>query len=140
MLISGLAKVLAVRPSTLRFYERIGLLSPAGQIAGRRHYHRAEEERLALILSAKESGFTLKEIKDLISAAARGQSPRALWREVATAKRIRLEREMQKLRAAERSLKRKAGCRCKTLRECERLLSKELRARSRDKTAAIPPR
>src|SRR2546425_4359193 len=78
MTISELAKGFGVRPSTPRFYERIRILLPAGRVSGRREYHTAAEQRPAFILSACESGFTLKEIKGLISMASRGTSPRRL--------------------------------------------------------------
>src|SRR5438094_7389038 len=128
MSISEFAKAFGVRPSTLRFYERLGLLSPSGWVSGRRRYDEAAERRLAFILSARESGFTLSEIKELISASLNGDSPRRLWPRAAQVKRIRLEKEMGKLREALRSLDRKAACKCRTLRECERKLAKERRA------------
>ncbi|HEY5895136.1 MAG TPA: MerR family transcriptional regulator [Chthoniobacterales bacterium] len=83
MIIRELARALAVRPSTLRFYERIGMPFPAGRVSGRREYDTEEEQRLAFILSARDSGFALKEIKGLeinglISTAAQGISPRRL--------------------------------------------------------------
>jgi DNA-binding transcriptional MerR regulator len=125
MNISEFAEAFGVRPSTLRFYERIGILLPAGRVSGRRRYDKAAEQRLALILSARESGLTLKEIKGLISAASAGTAPRDLWQNAAATKRIRLEQEFRKLRSIQRSLERKAACRCKTLQDCERLLAKE---------------
>jgi DNA-binding transcriptional MerR regulator len=128
MTISELAKAFAVQPSTLRFYERVGLLSPAGRIGGKRRYDKAAETRLAFILSTKNSGFTLAEIKGLISAASRGTAPRKLWRQATKAKRLRLEREIQRLQAAQRSLMRKAACRCQTLSDCESRLAREWRS------------
>src|SRR5688572_24685710 len=58
MTVGELAKSFALRPSTLRFYERIGLLAPAGRLSGRRRYDQAGGKRLAFILNARESGFT----------------------------------------------------------------------------------
>jgi MerR family redox-sensitive transcriptional activator SoxR len=127
MIISELAGAFGMRPSALRFYERIGVLSPAGRVSGRRRYDAAAERRLAFILSARESGFTLAEIKELISAASRGTSPRRLWRDAAAVKRIRLEKEIQRLRAVQQSLNQKAACQCKTLRGCETLLARKRR-------------
>ena len=127
MSISELAKAFGVRPSTLRFYERVGLLSPAGRISGKRRYDEAAERRLAFILSGRESGFTLSEIKELISASLNGSSPRRLWPRAAQVKRLRLEKEMGRLREALRSLDRKAACQCRTLRDCERKLARERR-------------
>jgi DNA-binding transcriptional MerR regulator len=125
MIISELAGAFGIRPSTLRFYERIGILSPAGRVSGRRRYDEAAERRLAFILSARESGFTLTEIKGLISAAAQGTSPRRLWRDAAAVKRDRLEKEIRRLKAVRQSLEQKTACRCKTLQDCEKLLARK---------------
>ena len=125
MNISKLAKAFGVRPSTLRFYERVGLLSPAGRISGRRCYDEAGERRLAFILSGRESGFTLSEIRDLISSSLNGTSPHRLWPRAAKVKRVRLESEIGRLQQVLRSLDRKAACQCRTLSECERKLAKE---------------
>jgi len=127
MNIGELAKAFAVRASTLRFYERIGILAPTGRVSGRRQYDTAAAQRLSFILSARESGFALKEIKGFISAASQGVSPRHLWRSAAATKRVRVEQEIQRLRTVQESLKRKAACRCKTLRDCERMLAQGLR-------------
>jgi MerR family redox-sensitive transcriptional activator SoxR len=124
MIISELAGAFEIRPSALRFYERIGILSPAGRVSGRRQYDEGAKRRVSLILSARESGFTLKEIKELISAASKGTPPRRLWRDAAAVKRIRLHMEIQRLQSAEQSLEQKAACRCKTLRDCEKLLAR----------------
>ncbi|SRR6266511_541543 len=78
MIISELANAFAVRPSTFRFYERIGILAPTGRASGRREYDTPAEQGMAFILSARDSGFTLKEIKGLISTASQGASPRRL--------------------------------------------------------------
>lgn len=119
MSISELAKAFAVQPSALRFYERVGLLTPAGRVSGRRQYDKAAENRLAFILSATESGFTLAEIKDFIAASLRGAPPSQLWPQAAEVKRLRIEKEIARLRVVQQSLERKAACRCRTLKECE---------------------
>jgi len=41
---------------------------------------------------------------------------------------VRVEKEIRRLRAVQNSLERKAACRCKTLRDCERLLAREGRS------------
>lgn len=56
-------------PATLRYYERLGLLRPAGRSAnGYRHYDDAAIERLTFIARAKEVGCTLDEIGGLLAA------------------------------------------------------------------------
>ena len=127
MTVGELAKAFAVRPSALRFYQSLGLLSPSGRVSGRRRYDQSAERRLAFILSARESGFTLAEIKNLISASAAGIPPRRLWPRAAQVKRLRIQKEIQRLQAVQASLDRKAACRCRTLQECETKLSRQWR-------------
>jgi DNA-binding transcriptional MerR regulator len=64
--VGELAADLGITPRALRFYESKGLLTPARQ-EGMRLYRKADRERLLLILKAKKFGFTLVEIRELIS-------------------------------------------------------------------------
>ena len=53
---------------TVRFYEREGLLNrPARTAAGYRHYSSDAVSRLRFIRQAKELGFSLSEIKELLA-------------------------------------------------------------------------
>jgi DNA-binding transcriptional MerR regulator len=66
--IGELARRTGVATSALRYYERIGLLSPAGRAGRRRHYHESSVERVALIRLCQDAGFTLAEIGRLLPA------------------------------------------------------------------------
>ncbi|MBD8524282.1 MerR family transcriptional regulator [Pseudomarimonas arenosa] len=70
--IGHLAKQAGVGIDTVRFYERSGLLQPAGRAAsGYRRYGEAELQRLGFIRRAKELGFSLDEIAELLSLSER---------------------------------------------------------------------
>ncbi len=61
-------------PSTLRYYEQIGLLPPSLRTAaGYREYHEETIDRLAFIARAKQLGCSLDEIIDLTQAWTGGQ-------------------------------------------------------------------
>jgi Zn(II)-responsive transcriptional regulator len=63
-----LARQAGVGIETIRFYEREGLLDePTRRPSGYRQYTDAVVARLRFIRRAKELGFTLKEIKELLS-------------------------------------------------------------------------
>ncbi len=66
--IGKLAKRAGVSTDTVRFYERCGLLQPPERTASNyRVYPEKEVQRLQFIVRAKNLGFTLNEIKDLLS-------------------------------------------------------------------------
>lgn len=69
--IGELARRTGVATSALRYYERIGLLSPAGRVGQRRHYPPSSAERVALIRLCQDAGFTLAEIGRLLTAWSR---------------------------------------------------------------------
>lgn len=69
MLIGELSKKTNLSKDTIRFYEKMGLITGSDQQAGSRIYKQYDAttvERLFLINKAKGLGFTLKEIKQLI--------------------------------------------------------------------------
>lgn len=66
--IGQLAKVVGVNIQTLRYYERLKLLTPsARKSSGYRLYGPSEVARLRFIKNAQALGFTLQEIDDLLS-------------------------------------------------------------------------
>ncbi len=67
--VSELAERAGVAPSTVRFYERAGLLSPARRAAnGYRVFDESALDELAFISRAKGIGMSLDEIADLVAA------------------------------------------------------------------------
>ena len=66
--IGELAGRAGVPIDTVRYYERNQLLAPAGRLAsGYRRYGDAELKRLRFIRRAKALGFTLEDIRSLLS-------------------------------------------------------------------------
>ncbi len=69
--IGELARRTGTATSALRYYERIGLLSPAERVGQRRHYSPSSAERVALIRLCQDAGFTLAEIGRLLDGWSR---------------------------------------------------------------------
>ena len=66
--IGKVAKRAGIGAETVRFYEKEGLIGPASRTeANYRVYESVDIARLRFIRRAKSLGFTLKEIKDLLS-------------------------------------------------------------------------
>jgi len=67
--VQKLARLAGVSARTLRYYDRIGLLKPAGTTAsGYRIYGRAEVDLLQQILFYRELGFSLNRIREIVHA------------------------------------------------------------------------
>ncbi len=75
MSIGQLARATGMTTSAIRFYERAGLLRASSRSAGNyRLYDRSAAERLAFVGAAQAAGFTLPEIKAILSIE-RGRVP-----------------------------------------------------------------
>ena len=71
MTIGRLAKEAGVNIDTIRYYERNGLIpEPVRRASGYREYEVADVRRLRFIVRAKDLGFTLAEIAELLSLSA----------------------------------------------------------------------
>ena len=62
-----LARRTGTKVQTIRYYEQIGLMPEPGRTAGgQRRYGEAELDRLAFIRHARQLGFTLEAIRELL--------------------------------------------------------------------------
>ena len=120
--ITAVALEAGVRPSTLRYYERIGLLPAARRVAGRRRYDICTLKRLQLIAYAKQAGFSLVQIRALQETASFGEPPARLWRDLAVTKVIELDQIILRAQQAKHQLAKLSQCRCRSLIECCDLL------------------
>lgn len=89
-----------VSPDTIRHYTRIGLLRPARNPEnGYCQYSFSDSKRLDFIRKAKNLGYSLKEIKQIISESQRGESPCPIVRDLIVHRikenRARLEELME---------------------------------------------
>lgn len=66
MLIGELAKQVALSKDTIRFYEKLELIQPLIQNNGYKNYSEQDAQQLLLIQTAKNLGFTLTEIKEIL--------------------------------------------------------------------------
>ncbi len=71
--IGEVSRISGCKVETIRYYERIGLLSPPARTAGRhRQYSRDHLKRLVFIRRARKLGFSLDEIRSLLGLAGAG--------------------------------------------------------------------
>lgn len=103
--IGQLARQAGVGVETVRFYERQGLLQePARKGSGYRQYDEEVIERLLFIRAAKELGFTLNEIKELLSLRLDPASSCADVKQRAEAKIADIDNKLRTLRKMKQAL------------------------------------
>jgi MerR family copper efflux transcriptional regulator len=105
--IGRVARQAGVGIETIRFYERQGLVvePPRGE-SGYRHYPASVVPRLLFIKQAKELGFTLKEIKELLSLRVEPSVTCADVKRRAEAKIAEIEAKIRALKQIKRALAR----------------------------------
>src|ERR1700687_5594095 len=76
MRVKEVAEQASVSPEVVRYYVRIGLLKPAGSDkSGYRRFSASHLNMLRFIMRAKQLGFTLSEIAEILRMAHRGKTP-----------------------------------------------------------------
>jgi MerR family redox-sensitive transcriptional activator SoxR len=117
--ISEAAREVGLRPSAIRYYERIGLLPPAERKGKQRRYDRTVLYRLAIIQRARQLGFTLDEIRQLFFGFGSAARVSERWQQLSRRKLAELENLMDSVKAVQRLLKKMMqNCRCETLDQC----------------------
>lgn len=104
--IGKLAAAGGVGVETIRFYQRRGLLEQPPRAGGIRRYGGEDLRRLRFIRQAQAAGFTLEEIRELLSLDTGEDRSRA--RELARARVQALEARIAELRQARDALQRLA--------------------------------
>jgi len=111
LVIGALAARTGTTAETIRYYERIGLLpAPARAGTGRyRIYGAADVERLAFVRRARELGFSLDEVRELLGLADDAQRPCAEVDELARAHLVAVNTKLAQLTALRNELQRVIG-------------------------------
>lgn len=118
--IGKLGQATGVKVPTIRYYEEVGLLPRAGRSTGnQRLYDEAARRRLAFIRHARELGFGLDAIRDLLSLADRPDQSCAAADIIARAQLREVEARLVRLRALKGELERMVDqCAHGAIRDC----------------------
>lgn len=104
--IGELAKQASVNIQTIRFYERKGILRPLARTdAGYRLYNENHLSDLRFVIHAKELGFSLKEIKELLILRSPSSERCASARQKASEKLSEVRSKIRQLKQIESVLK-----------------------------------
>ncbi len=131
--ITEVADATGLQSSALRYYEKAGLVTPAGRAGGRRLYEPEVLHRLALVALLQEAGFTIGEIAELVDRRDR----RRTWRSLAERKLDEIDRHMERVAAARELLTAALDCGCSSLEECDLVSSRRGRHRKAAQTLTL---
>jgi DNA-binding transcriptional MerR regulator len=107
-----------VNASTLRYYERVGLIPEPERISGQRRYGDETVQRLGVIGVAKEAGFSLDEVRTLLDSADQGEPAHRELRALAERKLPEVDALIERAQRVRQWLDTATGCGCDTLDEC----------------------
>ena len=120
--IGEVAQRAGVRPSTLRYYESIGVLPTPERENGRRRYDgevlRRVLDRLAVVRVAQQAGFTISEIRMLLDGFSEDTPPSERWRVLAREKLPEVEALVERALGMKNLLERGLRCECLRLEDC----------------------
>ena len=120
--IGDVSKRTGLAPSAIRYYERLGLLPKPARAGGKRRYDENALEWLSLVALAREAGFTMAEIKRLVTGFTPGSRPAARWHDLATRKLAEIDELVARAERMRALLRVMLDCGCFRLEDCSALL------------------
>lgn len=115
--IGALARATGLRPSAIRYYERLGLIPAAPRRHGWREYGADDVRSLRRLVAARALGFTLRQLEALHGALPDRQGLTAALRAKAADLNTRIK-SLQRIRMKIANL---IACDCDDTRTCERM-------------------
>lgn len=112
--IAEVAKRSGIPASTLRYYEKVGLIASIGPQGVRRQFAPAVLDQLALIALGQAAGLSLDEVRTMLSPGGGVNIDRRLL----AAKADEIDATIKHLRAVSRGLRHAAACPAPSHAEC----------------------
>jgi MerR family transcriptional regulator, redox-sensitive transcriptional activator SoxR len=118
MTIGEVARRTGKAPSTIRYYEEIGLIPEPERVSGCRQYQADVVRRLAVVNTAQHAGLSLDEIRVLLDASETNREATERLREIANRKLPEIAAAIARAELARGWLEAAAECHCPSLDDC----------------------
>ncbi len=118
MKIGDVSEKLGMPSSTIRYYEKIGLIGIQHRVSGRRSFDDRALFALEFVRLAQAAGFTISETKTLLDTYESDPSAKGAWVSQAQEKRLEIQSKMKELKQMDVILSAILSCKCSTLTEC----------------------
>ena len=118
--IGAVSRLTGCKVQTIRYYEEIGLIAPLGRTSGnQRRYDGQAVERLAFVRHARDLGFSLEQIRELLSLADDPERSCEEADRIASDNLLAVERRIRQLESLGAELRRMiAQCRGGRIADC----------------------
>ncbi len=116
--IGEVARRTGIRPSAIRYYENAGILPKPARSSGRRYYDPDAVRRIDVLKFARQTGFTLDEIKTLFQGFNSKTQLNARWQILARKKVEELDTLMQRVQGMRQALEGGLKCGCIRIEDC----------------------
>jgi MerR family redox-sensitive transcriptional activator SoxR len=126
LFIGELSRRAGIASSAIRFYEEEGLIPRPARLSGRRVFDDRSLAQLVVVRLAKDAGFTLAEIRRLVTEFGENR-----WRRLAERKLVEVQAATQRLRTMTLLLEKLLKCKCPDIEFCGRALQRHMRTRDR---------
>ena len=117
--IGDVAKQLNIPASTIRYYEKIGLIKNQSRVSGRRCFDQNTLSTLQFIKLAQSVGFTITETKGLLEHFNNEpQKQQQLRQNFIHQKQMEIRKKIADLQQMDNALTRVANCECTSIENC----------------------
>ncbi len=114
--VGQLAAVTGTPATTLRYYDRLGLLPAVTRVNGQRRYDTASVARLMVITFCRFAGLSLDDIATVLDD---GTPDRQATRDLARRHTAEIDAQIARLRLARAMMAAAGACTCPTVERCE---------------------
>lgn len=125
MFIGELSRRAGISPSAIRFYEQERIVPRAARSSGRRVFDEGSLAQLVVVQLAKDAGFTLSEIRQLVNEFGEHR-----WKGLAERKLGEIEVAARRLETMAVLLKKLLKCKCPDIEFCGRAIRRHNAARA----------
>lgn len=122
--IGEVARQSGLNPHTLRYYEKVGLLSAPARRSGRRVYDSGVLTHLEFLKRAREAGFGIGQLRRLVETLD-GNRFTPASQEAGARRLLELDAAIAELRRARAKLVESLACPCSSLTSCTMLHTEE---------------